>query len=227
MLIKWGALVTDGRGKLGGHVASKNRGGNYLRTNAVPSNPQTDHQQAGRARLGGLSQAWSSLTGTEIAAWNNAVQDFPRTNIFGDTKLMNGKNLFVGLNYMRQMTGQTTMDTPPSPGEVAIPTDLEINQISGTVGQEEWKIDIDLDDTAKYVVIRATAPLTPGTGYFKNRLRVIATKSNQSAGNIDIYEDYVERFGVPTSGKRVGVSFFTVNEAGQKSPSFQSSIIID
>ena len=30
MKMKWGALVVDGRGKIGGQVASKNRAGAYL-----------------------------------------------------------------------------------------------------------------------------------------------------------------------------------------------------
>jgi len=33
----FGAIVVDGRGKLGGHVASKNRHGSYFRTKVSPS----------------------------------------------------------------------------------------------------------------------------------------------------------------------------------------------
>jgi len=46
MKMKFGAIVVDGRGKIGGHVASKNRGGAYLRTKVTPSNPQTGYQAA-------------------------------------------------------------------------------------------------------------------------------------------------------------------------------------
>lgn len=226
MLIKWGALVTDGRGKLGGHVASKNRGGNYLRTNVVPSNPQTDHQQAGRARLGGLSQEWSGLNAEQIQAWNAAVQDFPRKNIFGDTKLLNGKNLFVGLNYMRLLTDQGVMNNPPAPGEISIPTDLSVAQIDTAGSSPKWELTLSLNEQAENVVIEATAPLTPGTGYFKNRFRVIDTTTNQSSGTVDVYDAYVERFGVPPTGKRVAFRFYTVNSAGQKSPGIQESIVL-
>ena len=52
MKIKWGALVVDGRGKLGGHVAAQNRGGSYLRTKVTPSNPQTTFQTGVRS-MGG------------------------------------------------------------------------------------------------------------------------------------------------------------------------------
>ena len=48
-IIKFGMMMTDARGKLGGHVLSKNRGGNYVRTNNVPSNPQSNFQTGVRA----------------------------------------------------------------------------------------------------------------------------------------------------------------------------------
>jgi len=47
MKIKFGSIVVNGSGKLGGHVYSSNRGGNYVRTLATPSNPQTPAQQLG------------------------------------------------------------------------------------------------------------------------------------------------------------------------------------
>ena len=59
MKLKFGAIVTDGRGKIGGHVASKNRSGAYLRTKVTPSNPNTVAQVQVRSILASLSQSWS------------------------------------------------------------------------------------------------------------------------------------------------------------------------
>ena len=73
MKILWGALVVDGRRKIGGQVASKNRGGAYMRNKVTPVNPQTAAQTAIRNRLAGLSQAWRALTAAQRAAWNGAV----------------------------------------------------------------------------------------------------------------------------------------------------------
>src|SRR3546814_3353017 len=47
--VKFGALMTDARGKLGGHVFSKNRAGSYLRTKVTPVNQQTSYQTSVRA----------------------------------------------------------------------------------------------------------------------------------------------------------------------------------
>lgn len=223
MLIKFGSIVTDGRGKLGGHVYSKNRGGSYVRTNAVPDNPQTSFQQAGRARTGGLSQAWSGLTQAEIAAWNGAVGNFKRTNVFGDSKELSGKNLFVSLNYMALLVDESRMDSPPSPQDVETPTNLEIPK----VGASDWKIDVTLSGKADHLVIRATPPMTAGTNYFKNRLRIIQIEDAQDSGKIDVLDAYEERFGTPTEGQRVGFEIFAVTETGQKSPVFRQSTIVE
>src|SRR5690606_26146133 len=96
--IKFGMMMTDARGKLGGQVFSKNRGGSYIRTKVTPSNPRSSFQQAIRTLLSGFSQAWSSLTANQRSAWNGAVSNWSKTDIFGDIKNPTGKNLFVRLN---------------------------------------------------------------------------------------------------------------------------------
>jgi len=47
----FGAIVVDGRGKLGGHVASKNRHGSYFRTKVSPSQPASQYSANVRAAL--------------------------------------------------------------------------------------------------------------------------------------------------------------------------------
>jgi len=61
MKIKWGAIVVDGRNKIGGHVASKNRAGAYLRTKVTPVNPNTGYQAGVRNTLSTLSSGWRAL----------------------------------------------------------------------------------------------------------------------------------------------------------------------
>ena len=79
MKLKFGAIVTDGRGKIGGHVMSKNRGGAYMRTKVTPSNPRSTAQTTVRSHLTTLSQGWRGLSATAIAAWNSAVSSFTKS----------------------------------------------------------------------------------------------------------------------------------------------------
>ena len=98
MKAKFGAIVVDGRGKIGGHVASKNRSGSYFRTKVTPVNPQSARQSAVRATLSSFSASWRGLNQNRRDAWNSAVGSFTKTNVFGDTVTPTGKNLYTALN---------------------------------------------------------------------------------------------------------------------------------
>ncbi len=111
--------MVDGRGKAGGHVMSKNRGGAYMRTKVTPSNPQTTSQQTTRSSLSSFAQSFRSLTQLQIAGWNNAVQNFKGTNIFGDVVNPSGINLYVKLNTLLALVGAAPLTDAPLPGEVA------------------------------------------------------------------------------------------------------------
>jgi len=57
-----GLLSSAASGKLGGIVASHNRGGTYFRHHAVPVQPRTPAQTLVRNQLQGFSSAFKSLT---------------------------------------------------------------------------------------------------------------------------------------------------------------------
>src|SRR6056297_1703187 len=114
MKIKWGALVVDGRGKIGGHVASKNRGGSYLRTKTTPVNPQSTAQTNVRSIFGQISQGWSGLTASQIEGWNNAVSEYSQTDIFGDLKNPSGKALYQRLNQSLLLVGEGLLTEAPA-----------------------------------------------------------------------------------------------------------------
>lgn len=217
MLIKFGAIVVGGRGKLGGQVFSHNRGGDYMRNNAVPTNPRTVFQQATRAILTQLSQGWSGLTASQIRAWNSATENFKRTNVFGDLRKLNGKNLYTSLNKNLVQVGESVLTDPPNPDNIVAPIEVSAEiKITAT--------KIDLGDayegvaTPSHIVIRATPPVSQGTSFVKNDLRVVsagqyATVTDEEA----LWTAYVARFGAPVQADKIFFSAYSVNASGQKS----------
>lgn len=153
--VKFGALMTDARGKLGGHVFSKNRSGSYLRTKVTPVNPQTAYQSAARALFATISSQWSGLTQAVRDAFNGAVQDWAQTDIFGDLKNPSGKNLFQRLNNQAQSAGLAPVVTLPSKLEMpdAVITAVPIGVTAGTLAVT----GADTSATTQ-VVLFATAP---------------------------------------------------------------------
>ena len=195
MKAKFGAIVVDGRGKVGGHVASKNRSGSYFRTKVSPSNPQTNSQIQARARLTANAQGWRSLTDAQRSAWNNAVGDFKKTNIFGDSVNPSGFNLYCQININLAIAGEAAISVPPLPSEVAYLTALAVTAVNATgVVTATFAPAIPV---GSHLVIEATPSLSAGKSFVKNQFRVIGTFTSANVSPLAITSQYADKFGAP------------------------------
>lgn len=201
MKMKWGALVVDGRGKIGGQVASKNRSGAYLRTKVTPVNAQTTFQQAVRSRLAGLSSDWRSLTQAKRDAWNAAVSSFAKTNIFGDIVNPTGKNLYNGLNQNLLNIGESAISTPPTPVAIVETGALTLTMEDPTVAADVSIVCAAIDSDQDYLVF-GSAQVSPGIGFFKNRYRQIMVHAGADGATIDATSAYIAKFGNPQTGRK-------------------------
>lgn len=204
MKAKFGSIVVDGRGKLGGHVYSKNRGGAYVRTKVTPVNPQSTAQLLVRGFFTLLSQGWRSLTDTQRAAWNSAVENFQRTDIFGDIKKPSGINLYMRLNQNILNGGGTVISTPPAPG--ATPSVITFSAAPDSSPQTLSLVFAPTPvpaDTA--YVVEATPSLSPGKSFIKNQYRVITVLPAADATPTNILAAYQAKFGDLTADQIVGL----------------------
>ena len=219
--IKWGAIVVDGRGKLGGHVFTKTKSGATMRTKVTPVNPQTSAQAAARSRLGGNSQAWAALSEDQRRGWNTLASETSKTNIFGDQYFPSGKNLFTSVNNNLVMTGNPSISNAPTFGE--IPFIVDMNAIVDTF-TKTILLDITLDGSAvdMALVIEASQPSSPGKFNFDGSYRQIAVEeSGIPPTAAALWDAYVAKFGKPTQGRKVSFrAYYISNSAGNASPRF-------
>ena len=129
MKIKFGAIVVDGRNKIGGHVMSKNPAGAYMRTKVTPVNPRSTDQAAIRSRLSAISSAWRGLTTGYVPAWNAAVDQWKKTDIFGDLKKPTGFNLHQKLNNNAIRAGGSAITLPPAAVAISPLGSLELSAV--------------------------------------------------------------------------------------------------
>lgn len=226
MKIKFGAAVVDGRGKLGGHVFSKNRGGAYMRTKVTPSNPQTSFQVAQRALLASISQAWRALTEAQRLAWNSAVAGYATTNVFGDIINPTGANLHTRLNINTSLVGGSTLVLPPSPTGIATPYDVTISADAST---PEMLLNFGLATVpvGTELVVEATGQMSPGIYNANNQFRVIGTLAAGTATDEDISALYIAKFGGLTVGKKLFVRVKLISKTtGEVSQSLKASTIV-
>lgn len=226
MKLKFGAIVVDGRGKIGGHVASKNRGGAYLRTKVTPSNPQTTFQAAARNRLTAFSQGWRGLTQTERNAWNSAVGNFSSTDIFGDIKNPSGINLYVKLNSNLDEIGQAALTLPPLPEAVEPALTLAGAAAAGAGTFTATFTPTPVPANTSFV-LRATAQVSPGKNFLKNEYRNLSVFGAGSVSPANIFAAYTARFGSLVAGQKIGISLTPVNETtGQKGTAITAEVIV-
>lgn len=211
--IKFGMMMTDARGKLGGQVFSKNRGGAYVRTKVTPSNPRTLAQMESRSDLGATSSAWNGLSNSERASWNSAVDEFKRTDIFGDLKTPSGKNLFVRLNKNLLAVNQAIETSAPQ--KMEIPS-MPLTGATFTAGTSTINlVGFQNVPVGFHLQVSATPSLSQGISYVKNRLRVVAiSPAGPFDGQVE-GEAMVERFGMPDVGANIYVQVKFIAPNGQ------------
>ena len=213
MKLKFGAIIVDGSGKIGGHVVSKNRGGKYLRTKVTPNNPNTTAQQGARALLSSLSTAWAGLTEAQRLSWNGAVSSYASTDIFGDIKNPSGFNLFVKLNANLGLIGEAVLVVAPEKIEVPYSViDSAVIDLSSTTGLVTFG---DTNYNGISVLISATPSVSQGKTNVNSLFRVIGAFEITTA-EADIYDAYVAKFGIPAVGANVSVKIEPIVLTGQK-----------
>ena len=213
--IKFGMMMTDASGKLGGQVFSKNRGGSYVRTKVTPTNPQTSAQSTIRGIFASISSRWSSLTDAQRASFNGFVQAYARTDIFGDLRNPSGKSLFQRLNQNLEISGQAQTDVCNSPTEVPF---ANLTTASADVTHSAFLVDYSGDLTGVKAIVWATPQISQGTKFVKNQLRQIAVLDGRNAGSENIWAAYVAKFGTPVAGANISVAVRVINANGQASP---------
>lgn len=215
MKLKFGAIVVDGRGKIGGHVASKNGAGAYLRTKVTPTNPQTARQSFVRALFASITSAWSGLTADQIAAWNEAVSDWTTTNVFGDLKKPSGKALFQRLNNQAQSAGLAGFTAVPA--KMALP-DAIVTAVPIGIGAGELDLTGASIAAGVQVVVFASPPVSNGTTNVKSKMRQIYYAAGNAYSNTAAFDAYEDKYGALTLGQKVFIGVKYVVASGQASP---------
>ena len=223
--IKFGMMMTDARGKLGGHVFTKAKSGATIRTKVTPLNPKTSAQSEARSALGANSQTWRLLTETQRLAWNSAAQEVSKTNAFGDTYFPSGKNYFTAVNNNIRNVGGVVLLDPPAlvnmPGLTSVEVDFDL-----LAEQLDIAPNFIGDEDQIILVCNATSGQSAGRYNFSGKYRKF--NSYSLAGlpqDTAVYDDYISKFGAPSAGQKVSFEFYLVNpHTGQVSPRVTNTV---
>jgi len=202
MKAKFGAIVTDGRGKLGGHFFSKNKGGPFIGSKVSNSAKITKKYGRRNRFIITTSRAWRNLTDAQRSSWNAAVSDFSKTDIFGDLRNPSGFNLFSSINFVRLENNYVMLTLPPQPGcsynidfaSLVITRDIDLVEFNWTPALP----------AGYHVYLWISYGQSPGRGFdIKKLLFFIArnTLGEVSYNGTTRYNNYIS--GLPPVGSKV------------------------
>ena len=230
MKIKFGSIVVDGSGKLGGHIYAKNRGGNYVRTKVTPTNPQTIYQMQVRGLFGNLSSQWRSLTEMQRTSWENYAGNNEVTDAFGDKRRLAGNAMFVSINTNLSLANMPVLLTPVNVEERIIAVVGGLTATSGTPDVLRVEFDDYIDGAAGdgKIVVYATEPFRASQKYAKNKFRYLGAYDTDAVDTfaLDIETEYTGRFGALVEGMRVSVQLAFLKSDGTTTPLGSVSTVI-
>lgn len=113
-LVKYGPVVSDVRGSIGGTVFSRSRAGAFARIRTKPVFTPTAERDRYQSIMAWVYGYWhDTLTNAQRIAWNTLGDNTDFTNALGDTYHPSGYNLFLRTNALARRILEATVVVAP------------------------------------------------------------------------------------------------------------------
>lgn len=162
-------LIAAASGSVGGTTFSHNRSGMYMRSRAIPVNPNSTRQQAIRGAMSSLVTYWlATLTAAQRAAWKNYADNTPFTNPLGDSFNLTGQQAFLRANIQRVRGSAAIVASGPTVYDTGQPvTNLASVVVSGGNITFNYTVGGAGTDDTGYKLIQIGSALNASRNFFK------------------------------------------------------------
>lgn len=161
-------------GSSGGTTASRNRYGAYFRVKSIPVNPQSSLQTSVRSTFSQLVASWSLLTTAQRAAWATYANSVPRTDVFGNTIVLTGRDLYIGCNSLRVQAGLSVVSDGPTTLTLPLLTEptITVSEASG-ISMAYDNTDGWAGEVGGGLLLFSSRPKSPQTNYCRGPYRFV------------------------------------------------------
>lgn len=217
-------------GAIGGKVYSRNQYGNYIRSRAIPVNPNTDRQQAARSAFQEMASRWSlTLTQAQRTAWNLYGSSVTMQDRLGQDINLSGFAHFIRSNTARSAVSMPVVDAGPVIFTVAEADSSfscaisEATQII-TVTFDDTMVWADEDDAAMSIYM--TSPQINSRAYLDIKLRLAGSIDGDLASPPVSPDATITTPYVVVETQRVIVKARITRADGRLSYFFQSTVLV-
>ncbi len=213
MKVTPGALFATLRGKHQDIVVRSTQAGHVVAPHVPPKNPKTAAQVAVRTAFSAATSAYGNLAPDQQAGWDALGASTMVTNNVGATFTLSGQQAHVSVNATLAAAGQPTLANAPA--KVAPPV-LPPSTLTCTLANGQPSLVVHpAQQYAGLVVIYGTKPLGKGTkSPSKSTYRKIAVTNALMPAGYDVTTAYVNKFGAPPAGSKVGIKLVPVSASG-------------
>lgn len=214
-------LDVPASGSLRGDTHSRNTFGQYVRTRAIPVNPNTSAQGVVRARLALNSSAWRGLTDAQRAGWNDLALSMTRTDSLGQTIHLTGLQAYCSVNNENLAAGNAVVADAPAvvnPGSLATAT-ITLTAAAFSIAYTVTPL------AAGARLFTFVSPQRSAGRSFESDYRLLAVSAAAAASPANVYAAYVAKFGVPIVGQRIflGLQLYKTGFLG--GPLYTSAVV--
>lgn len=193
-------IFSQASGSLAGTTFSRNKGGLYVRSRAIPTNPQSTQQQAVRNIVGSLSNHWvTTLTNAQREDWKTYADNVGLLDALGESINVTGLGMYVRGNAARIQAGLARIDAAPTIYDVG-----EFTDPSFAIDTSNQEVDVTFtaadgwaNEDGAAMLVYASRPQNPSINYFTGPYRF--------AGKVD-----GDSMTPPTSPETIGLPFAVV-----------------
>ena len=186
-------------GKLGGVVFSRNKGGAYARSYAIPTVVTSDRALLVKFTLAYVSQSWSALSAANRLAWDQYALARPTSNRIGQQILLSGQAWHNACNSRLVLANESPITAPPV---LPTPAATQVHSPEVDVNGEAASITfLSHPETSNIKAVIYGAVVTSGArNYVRNQYTHIATTDTDPSGAEDIGTELVAALGTIQEG---------------------------
>lgn len=213
-VVKYGSIITDIKGKIGGQVFQGSQYGPIMRNNYKGSNARNYDITDTNKNLAILATQWSDLSESQQQGWSDGAYQFPVKDKFGNDMILSGWNLFVHLNYYVMFLNESIITDCPTPV-----SEIQLYDCAGTysIGAETFEITFTPspaveDNILMYELYAPIKERKPEKARRKKKAQTGSSNEATSPDNVSVPYDY--QMHGPLSSLQLGwwipVQFWTV-----------------
>lgn len=225
--VKYGAMITELKGSVGGQTFQSCRGGFIIRNKPITPKVRSRVQSVIRTVTGNLASSWRALSQADRDTWDAVAPSYPHTDKFGDPATLTGYELYIRANFYLSLAGVSTISVGQLPDVLWNPTGLiitsseatstmDLNWLGGAVG------------AGMRAIIRLSPPMSAGRSYRKSDLITVASLIAGTASPYDLWKACEDNFGrSPVAGEQFFASIQVVSTStGHASQLYNASAIV-